>query len=65
MLTDPEIAIELEKILQLMQSSDIALDVICDYPDEHLLINTIIVTKLFQQEIEDINIDGMVTHFIY
>lgn len=65
MLTHAEITIELENILRLMQSFDIALDLICNYLDEERLIYTFIVTELFQQEIEDINIDGMVTHFIY
>ncbi|MEC5164429.1 hypothetical protein RCH18_000145 [Flavobacterium sp. PL11] len=65
MLTDAEITIELDTIIQIMQSFDIALDLICNYADEERLIYTFIVTELFQQEIEDINIDGMVTHFIY
>ena len=64
-LNDDELKIELERIETIMQNCNLTLDVICDYENEERLIYTFITEELFQHEIDDLNISGMITHFTY
>ena len=56
---------ELHLINELLLQKNISLDVLCDYENESKLIYTFIVEELFNHEIDDMNVEGMVTHFIY
>ena len=64
-LSDIEIIGELEYIMEIMHQNGLALDVLADYENENRLIYSFITNELFQHEIDDINIPGMVTNFIY
>jgi len=64
-LNDDEISIELERVELLMQIIDINLDVLADYSDEERLIYKFITEELFEHEIDDMNMPGMRTCFIY
>jgi hypothetical protein len=64
-LNDEEIELELEKIETIMKNHNITLDVICDYDNETRLIYTFITEELFNHEIDDLTIPGMITHFTY
>jgi hypothetical protein len=64
-LTDDEIMIELERIELLMQDHGLALDVLANYENEKRLIYTFITEELFAHEIDDMNVPGMQTCFIY
>ena len=63
--SDSEITTELEALIELMRQKSIALDVLCDYEDEDRLIYTFIIEELFPHEVDDMNVPGMITHFIY
>jgi hypothetical protein len=64
-LSDNEITIELEKIQLLMQNHGIRLDVLADYDEQDRLTYTFITEELFEHKINDINIPGMQSCFIY
>ena len=59
----PEIELELTKMLDLLRKKGICVDTICKVADSELY--RFICEELFQQEINDIGIDGMLTHFTY
>jgi hypothetical protein len=62
-LSDEQITVELKKVLEVLQLHNIFLDTICDYDDN--VIYQFITEELFEEEIDDIRIDGMMHHFIY
>ena len=64
-LSDEEISIELERIMDLMNQNGLALDVLANYENENRLIYNFITDELFLHEIDDISVPGMVTNFIY
>lgn len=64
-LSDEEINVELERIMDLMNQNGLALDVLADYENENRLIYNFITEELFLYEIDDMNVPGMVTNFIY
>lgn len=65
LLNKEELAIELERIELLMHNQGINLDVLADYDDEERLIYKFITEELFEHEVNDINIPGLQTCFIY
>lgn len=64
-LSDDEVTVELEKMEQLMHQNNLNLDVLCNYENEDRLLYTFITEELFLSEIDDMNVPGMVTNFIY
>lgn len=64
-LSDVEIAIELDRMMDLMQQNSLALSVLVEYEDQERLIYSFITDELFLHEIDDLNIPGIVTNFIY
>ena len=62
-LCDDEIPKALADIQELMDDRSIVLDTCCEYDDR--TIYRFITEELFQCEIDDISIPGMVCHFIY
>ncbi len=62
-LQENQLSEELEKITKLMNKNGIRLDTICEVEEKE--IYRFITEELFDQEIEDINIPGMMTTFIY
>jgi hypothetical protein len=64
-LSDEEITVELERIELLMQNQGVNLDVLGDYIDEERLIYKFITEELLEHEIDDMNIPGLRTCFIY
>jgi hypothetical protein len=64
-LSDLKLDKALFKITKLMETHNLVLDVICDYEQEERLIYKFITEELFLHEIEDYNIPGMNTCFIY
>jgi hypothetical protein len=64
-LSDLKLDKALFKITKLMETHNLVLDVICDYEQEERLIYKFITEELFLHEIEDYNIPGMNTRFIY
>jgi hypothetical protein len=64
-LSNDEIDREIERLYRLMETHGLTLDVICDYEDENRLIYAFITEELFQEEIDDIKIPGMMNIFIY
>lgn len=48
-----------------MAKHNLALDVICEYENQNRLIYSFITKELFYEEINDIQIPGMITNFIY
>lgn len=64
-LSNEEISIELDRIMDLMAQNGLALDVLCDYEDQDRLIYSFITTELFLHEINDMNVPVMVFNFIY
>ena len=65
LLNDNQISHELEKIEGIMHNHNLSLDVICEYEEEERLIYTFITEELFEHEIDDVSIPGMITHFTY
>lgn len=63
--TRKEIKVALHEILSLMGSHNILLDVLCKYKNQETLIYSFITEEFFDYEIDDMNIPGMNTHFIY
>ena len=64
-LSDIEITIELNRILDLMNQNGLDLSVLSDYDDEDRLIYSFITEELFLHEINDINVPGMISNFVY
>lgn len=64
-LSDAEITIELERIEEITHQNGLNLDVLADYENENRLIYTFITEELFLKEIDNMNVAGMGTHFIY
>jgi len=62
-LTKEEISKELEKLTEIMQTNGIELSTICDYEDE--IIYRFITEELFNQETDDVHVQGMMNCFIY
>jgi hypothetical protein len=65
LLNNLEIELELERIETIMANHNLVLDVLCDYENEERLIYSFITEQLFNEEISDIDIPGMITNFIY
>jgi hypothetical protein len=64
-LNDTEISIELERIQLLMQDYGLNLDVLAEYDNQERLIYTFITEELFEHIIDDMDLPGMNTCFIY
>ena len=64
-LSDDEINVELERIEGLMRQNGLHLDVLCDYENENRLIYAFVIEELFLYEVDDMNVFGMTTNFIY
>ncbi|MDO8897074.1 MAG: hypothetical protein Q7V19_05445 [Bacteroidales bacterium] len=62
-LNPKETEVELSRLLDLLGENGIALDTIC--PVEPAEIYRFLVKELFQHEMDDIRVPGMVFHFIY
>ncbi len=62
-LSDDRLDEELERIIEVMNKNGIHLDVICEAENKE--IYRFITEELFDYEIDDINIPGMMTNFIY
>jgi hypothetical protein len=62
-LSDTEIKSELERILGILEENAVCLDTICEVPPRELY--RFITEELFEEEIDDIRMPGMVSHFIY
>jgi hypothetical protein len=62
-LSDEEVSKALAELEMLMDKRGIELDRCCDYDDR--IIYRFITKELFQCEMDDIEIPGMVCHFIY
>lgn len=62
-LTDAEIPVELERLSGLMNEKQVGLDTLCEVPDRELY--RFITEELFQHEIDDMRIPGMMTNYIY
>ncbi|HEB62830.1 MAG TPA: hypothetical protein ENI82_06730 [Bacteroidetes bacterium] len=62
-LQEKQLSEELDKITKLMNKNGIRLDTICEVEEKE--IYRFITEELFDQEIEDINIPGMMATFIY
>ncbi len=58
-----EISIELNHVLNLLAEKEIVLDCLCQYDDR--IIYRFITEELFEHTVDDIQIPGMVIHFIY
>jgi hypothetical protein len=58
-----EVAKELDRLLSIMGKKGIALDYLDGY--DEAVIYQFITDELFNQEVDDISIPGMVNHFIY
>lgn len=62
-LSENEIKSELQKLMELMEKNHILLDCICDYEDK--IIYKFITEELFEEETDDIRIEGLRHCFIY
>ncbi|MDD3320665.1 MAG: hypothetical protein PHS59_04390 [Paludibacter sp.] len=62
-LTDAEVPIELERIMKLMSNNQVCLDTICEVDDRELY--RFITEELFLEEIDEMHIPGMTTHYTY
>jgi hypothetical protein len=62
-LSDKEITEELNRLTELLDSYQVALDTICDVAERELY--RFITEELFLNEINDMHIQGMYTRFIY
>ncbi|MBK9228574.1 MAG: hypothetical protein IPL67_16360 [Ignavibacteria bacterium] len=58
-----EVATELDRVMDLLLQHNIELSTLCDYEDD--VIYKFITEELFQLEIDEIRIEGMMTCFIY
>ena len=62
-LKSEEISNELDRMQSLMEEKGIALD--CSYEYEKGVIYRFVTEELFEHEIDDVSIEGVVTHFLY
>lgn len=62
-IADDEIALELDKLLELLKSKSIILDTICEVDDRELY--RFITEELFYKEEDGMVIPGMMTHYTY
>jgi hypothetical protein len=62
-IPDNMIGVELESLVQSLNDNGIALDMLCDVDNRSLY--TFITEELFLHEIDDMRVEGMVSHFIY
>ena len=62
-LKPEEIGSELDRMRSLMEEKGMALDCSCDY--DNLIIYLFVTEELFELEIDNVSMEGMVTHFIY
>lgn len=62
-LSDAEVSTELERFYEIMDQHQLRLDTICEVADAELY--RFITEELFEQEIDDMHIPGMMTNFIY
>ncbi len=62
-LSDDQLTAELERVNDLLFEKGIACDTICQV--DNRLLYKFLTEELFQQPILDMNLPGMVTHFIY
>lgn len=62
-LNNEEIVSELSRLLNLMEDNNFILNFLCDYDDR--IKYEFITEELFEEIIEDIRIDGMMTNIIY
>lgn len=62
-LSQNEIASELDRLLKNLVDNGISFNAICEYDDD--IIYKFITEELFEQEMDDIRIDGMMTNFIF
>jgi hypothetical protein len=63
LLTDAQVAKELDTLIELMGSKQIRVDTICDVDDREMY--RFITEELFQEETDDMHIPGMMTCFTY
>lgn len=64
-LLENQIEFELESVLELLSKHNIAVNMLYDYENEDLLFYQFITDELFLHEVDDISIEGMITHFTY
>ena len=64
-LNDAEVTGSLEKIESILHQNGLNLDVLADYENEERLIYKFITEELFDLEVDDVNIQGFNTNFIY
>lgn len=62
-LSGDEISKELESIMNLMSDNQVSLDTICEVDDRELY--RFITEELFLEEVDDMHIPGMISHFTY
>lgn len=62
-LNKDEITSELDRLLDILDENNVVLDLLCEYEDE--VIYKFITEELFQEETDDMRIEGMRHHFIY
>jgi hypothetical protein len=62
-LKPEEIGSELDRVLSFMGEKGISLDCSCEY--ESAIIYRFVTEELFEHEINDVSMEGMVTHFLY
>jgi hypothetical protein len=62
-LKPQEIEAELDRFQSLMEEKKMALDCSSDY--DKAIIYKFVTEELFEQEIDDVSADGVVTHFVY
>jgi len=62
-VSNDDLATELERALDLLADNNIAIDVLAGVEDAELY--RFIVEELLDEEIEDVRVEGWVTHFIY
>jgi hypothetical protein len=64
-LSPEQLKEELKRLRLILENSGIILNVLYNYPDEILLIYNFITLELFNEETDDISIQGMTSNFIY
>ncbi len=62
-LTEEELTQELDTMIEVLQKNGINLDTICEYDEE--VIYKFITEELFEHEMDDMRIEGMMHCFIY
>lgn len=62
-IQDKDLIAELDRICEILHNNGIFLDTLCEVDDRELY--RFITEELFEQEIDDMRIEGMMTNFIY